>query len=52
MFGKKKEKKFNPYENRADEMLYKVWEERDRLYEKTRQVITRVGVINLYPDGA
>ena len=52
MFGKKKEKKFNPYENRADEMLYKVWEERDRLLEKTRQVITRVGVINLYPDGA
>lgn len=31
MFSKKKEKKFNPYENRADEMLYKVWEERDRL---------------------
>lgn len=26
MFSKKKEKKFNPYENRADEMLYKVWE--------------------------
>lgn len=52
MFSKKKEKKFNPYENRADEMLYKVWEERDRLLEKTRQAITRVGVINLYPDGA
>lgn len=50
MFGKKKEKKFNPYENHTDEMLYKVWEERDRLYEKTRQAITRVGVINLYPD--
>lgn len=33
-------------------MLYKVWGERDRLLEKTRQVITRVGVINLYPDGA
>lgn len=52
MFSKKKEKKFNPYENRADEMLYKVWEERDRLLEKTRQAITRVGVINLYPDCA
>lgn len=42
MFGKKK-KPFNPYESRADELLYEVWEERDRLYEKTRQVITRVG---------
>lgn len=41
MIGKKKEKKFNPYENHTDEMLYKVWETRDRLYEKTRQVITR-----------
>lgn len=51
MFGKKK-KPFNPYENRADEMLYKVWEERDRLLGKTRQAITRVGVINLYPDCA
>lgn len=50
MFGKKK-KSFNIYEDRADEMLYKVWEERDRLLEKTRQAITRVGVINLYPDG-
>lgn len=51
MFGKKK-KPVNIYEDRADEMLYKVWKERDRLYEKTRQVITRVGVINLYPEGA
>lgn len=42
MFDKKK-KPFNPYENRVDEMLYKVWEERDRLLEKTRQAITRVG---------
>lgn len=52
MFGKKKEKKFNPYESRADEQLYEVWEERDRVYEKTTQVITRLGVINLYPEGA
>lgn len=52
MFSKKKEKKFNPYENHIDELIHKVWEERDRLYEKTRQAITRVGVINLYPDGA
>lgn len=51
MFGKKK-KPFNPYENRADDLIYEFWEERDRLYEKTRQVITRVGVIDLYPDGA
>lgn len=51
MFSKKK-KPFNPYENRADNLIYELWEERDRLYEKTRQVITRVGVINLYPDGA
>lgn len=51
MFGKKK-KPFNPYEKRADDELYEVWGTRDRLYEKTKQVITRVGVINLYPDGA
>lgn len=50
MFGKKKEKKFNPYENRADELLYEVWEERDRIYEKTTKVITRLGVIDLYPE--
>lgn len=50
MFGKKK-KPFNPYENRADELLYEVWEERDRVYEKTTQVITRLGVIDLYPEG-
>lgn len=51
MFGKKK-KPFNSYENRADELLYEVWEERDRVYEKTTQVITRLGVIDLYPEGA
>lgn len=50
MFGKKK-KPFNPYENRADDLIYEVWETRDRLYEKTRQVITRLGVIDLYPNG-
>lgn len=52
MFGKKKEKKFNPYENRADELLYEVWEERDHICEKTTKVITRLGVIDLYPEGA
>lgn len=51
MFGKKK-KPFNPYESRIDEMIYEVWEERNRLIEKTKQVITRLNVINLYPDGA
>ena len=51
MCGKKK-KPFNPYENRADELLYEVWEERDRVYEKTTKVITRLGVIDLYPEGA
>ena len=49
MFGKK-EKPFNPYENHVDDFIHKVWETRDRLYEKARQVITRVGVINFYPD--
>lgn len=29
MFGKKK-KPFNPYEKRADDELYEVWETRDR----------------------
>lgn len=51
MFGKKK-KPFNLYESRADELLYEVWEERDRVYEKTTKVITRLGVIDLYPEGA
>ena len=50
MFGKKK-KPVNLYENRADDLIYEVWETRDRLYEKTRQVITRLGVIDLYPNG-
>ena len=51
MFGKKK-KPFNPYENRVDDLIHIVWEERDRLTAKAKQVITRLGVINLYPDGA
>ena len=46
----KKKKPFNAYENRVDDLIHEVWQARDRLYEKTRQVITRVGVINLYPD--
>lgn len=50
MFGKKRQP-FSPYEDRADELLYKVWEERDRVYEKTTKVITRLGVIDLYPRG-
>ena len=51
MFGKKK-KPFNPYENRMDDLIHEVWEARDRLSAKAKQVITRLGVINLYPDGA
>ena len=51
MFSKKK-KPFNPYENRVDDLIHEVWEECDRLTVKTKQVITRLGVINLYPDGA
>lgn len=26
MFGKKKDKPFNPYENHIDELIHKVWE--------------------------
>lgn len=48
----KKKKPFNIYEKRADEMLYEVWEERDRVRAKATQVITRLGVIDLYPEGA
>ena len=51
MFGKKK-KPFNAYENRVDDLIHEVWEARDRLTAKAKQVITRLGVINLYPDGA
>lgn len=50
MFVKKNSKLFNPYENHADESLHQVWEGRNRLTEKAKQVITRLGVINLYPD--
>ena len=48
----KKEKPFNPYENHVDDFIHKVCEAHDRLTAKTKQVITRLGVINLYPDGA
>lgn len=52
MFGKKKDKPFNPYENHIDGLIYKVWEEHDRVRVKATQVITRLGVIDLYPEGA
>ena len=48
----KKKKPFNSYENRVDDLIHEVWEARDRLTAKAKQVITRLGVINLYPDGA
>lgn len=51
MFAKKK-KPFNAYENRVDDLIYEVWKTRDRLTAEAKQVITRLGVINLYPDGA
>ena len=51
MFSKKK-KPFNPYENRMDDLIHEVWEARDRLSAKATQVITRLGVIDLYPEGA
>ena len=51
MFNKKK-KPFNSYENRVDDLIHKVWEARNCLTAKAKQVITRLGVINLYPDGA
>ena len=51
MLGKKK-KPFNAYENRVDDLIHEVWEARDRLTANAKQVITRLGVINLYPDGA
>ena len=51
MFGKK-EKPFNSYENRVDDLIYEVWEARDRLTAKAKQVVTRLRVISLYPDGA
>lgn len=51
MFSKKK-KPFNSYENRADDLIHEVWEARDRLTAKAIQVITRLGVIDLYPEGA
>lgn len=47
----KKKELFNVYENHADKLFYEVWEARDNLTAKAKQVITRLGVINLYPDG-
>ena len=48
----KKKKPFNAYENRVDDLIHEVWEARDCLTAKAKQVITRLGVINLHPDGA
>lgn len=52
MFFKKKDNHINIYENKADEYLYDLWEERNRLVAKTHEVITRKSVIELYPEGA
>lgn len=51
MFFKKKDSHVNIYEAHADERLYDLWAERDRLMAKAREVITRKAVIDLYPDG-
>ena len=51
MLGKKK-KPFNSYENHVDDLIHEVCEARDRLSAKATQVITRLGVIDLYPEGA
>lgn len=52
MFSKKKDIHINIYEAHADERLYGLRAERDRLAAKTREVITRKAVIDLYPDGS
>lgn len=46
----KKKELFNVYENHADKLLYEVWGARDNLTAKAEQVITCLGVINLYPE--
>lgn len=50
LFGKK-EKKFNPYENHADELLYELWDVERHLEECVEKSIARIGVVSLYPDG-
>ena len=52
MFFKKKSSYINIYEAHADERLYDLWAKRDKLTARTREAITRKGVIDLYPDGA
>ena len=51
MFSKKKDSHINIYKAHADELFYDLRVERDRLMTKTREVITRKAVIDLYPDG-
>lgn len=51
MFFKKKDSYVNIYESHADERFYNLRAECDRLMAKTREVITRKAVIDLYPDG-
>lgn len=52
LFGKKKEKKFNAYENHADELLYELQDTECHLEECIEKSIVRTGVVPLYPDGA
>ena len=52
MFSKKKDSHINIYEAHADELLHDLLgTKRDRLMAKTREIITRKAVIDLYPDG-
>lgn len=51
MFFKKKDSHVNIYEAHADERLYDLWAERDRLMAKAREVITRKAVIRMDQTG-
>lgn len=52
LFGKKKEKKINAYENHANDLLHELWDVERHLEECTEKSIARTGVVPLYPDGA
>lgn len=52
LFDKKKENKFNPYDNHADELIYELWDTERHLEKSVETAILRTGVTSLYPDGA
>lgn len=47
-----KKRIINSYDTRMEELNKIVREARDRLIDKAKEVITKKGVIDLYPDGA